>query len=893
MVKIKTTSVREKEQEDEELFMVSGLDNIDGGEDDNNEEEEGDDQQEASHAQLLSNMMKITKKERMQQDVRTSMGTSTMDTSHLLTRLLPSTSLLKAKSSHTLSLPLEKSVAKRIKRAAGYENVAMEVNKWAKVVKAQRETEQLRFPLKQSGVSLKTVEKTNLVQMRTPLENEVYSLLQGAKLVENKKESEEEMIARKALSLEEIREQNRELWRQKELKRRYEQKARLMNKSKSRKHHRLLRREKLRKQKTKLEELQKTDPEAALECLQELELARIQERMSLRHKTSKWAHLQGFRANRDKTVMAALKENQRLHQELTTKSAKAKESVEDDLSDEADLAKGEGGSAVQGTDESLNPWIKQRGSVVSKSSPEDESFTKFKKFWEEVNKRKQADQEIHEQLEKEREEKNIEDEKIEDQEQEEEKKTEKEGVEEEEENSGMKEEGEQTEKEKEVNKKYLQKLQKPKDKIQKLKRKKAESEDSGEPKGKIQKLKRKKAESEDSGEPKGKIQKLKCKKAEAEDSGEQPAKKIPGKKGNKKCKKIIKTKDQEAVNIDDLFDEVEIGIKNKVQRKLKKLGVKSKEPWTKVKTKKKNKKVPKAVAPSEIEEFDFTGTRNQENIDETTERAKTLQDLESLEGESVNKLQEAVKILKDSQAPDTSVPHNHKLQVDPNKFLQVESKRLVTAMPDNVGEAGEALDDEEQESAENIIREAFADDYLMEEFSSEKAEAIKKDQPSSMSLALPGWGDWTGPNMKMSSKKIKKFRLRVAHAPRKDSRIGHVLYNEKADVHTNLRKAMVSELPYPFKSVKDFEASVRAPVGRLFVPETAHKKMTAPPIVTKMGTVIQPMTEDELLRSEAPGKGLKKNRQSGPSRDRKRKAASGAHEMQNSKRKIRVKKSSR
>uniref|UniRef100_A0A0P4WQM7 Uncharacterized protein n=1 Tax=Scylla olivacea TaxID=85551 RepID=A0A0P4WQM7_SCYOL len=853
MVKIKTTSVREKEQEDEELFMVSGLDNTDGGEDDNNEEEEGDDQEEASHAQLLSNMMKITKKERVQQDVRTSMGTSTMDTSHLLTRLLPSTSLLKAKSSHTLSLPMEKSVAKRIKRAAGYENVAMEVNKWAKVVKAQRENEQLRFPLKQSGVSLKTVEKTDLVQMRTPLENDVYSLLQGAKLVENKKESEEERIARKALSLEEIREQNRELWRQKELKRRYEQKARLMNKSKSRKHHRLLRREKLRKQKAKLEELQKTDPEAALECLQELELARIQERMSLRHKTSKWAHLQGFRANRDKTVMAALKENQRLHQELTTKSAKAKESVEDDLSDEADLAKGEGGSAVQGTDESLNPWIKQHGSVVSKSSPEDESFTKFKKFWEEVNKRKQADQEIHEQLEKEREEKNIEDEKIEDQEQEEEKKTEKEGVEEEEENSGMKEGGEQTEKKKKVNKKYLQKLQKPKDKIQKLKRKKAESEDNGE----------------------------------------QPAKKIPGKKGNKKCKKIIKTQDQEAVNIDDLFDEVEIGIKNKVQRKLKKLGVKSKEPWTKVKTKKKNKKVPKAVAPSEIEEFDFTGTRNQENIDETTERAKTLQDLESLEGKSVNKLQEAVKILKDSQAPDTSAPNNHKLQVDPNKFLQVESKRLVTAMPDNVGEAGEALDDEEQESAENIIREAFADDYLMEEFSSEKAEAIKKDQTSSMSLALPGWGDWTGPNMKMSNRKIKKFRLRVAHAPRKDSHIGHVLYNEKADVHTNLRKAMVSELPYPFKSVKDFEASVRAPVGRLFVPETAHKKMTAPPIVTKMGTVIQPMTEDELLRSEAPGKGLNKKRQSGPSRDRKRKAASGAHEMQNSKRKIRVKKSSR
>ncbi|MPC59967.1 U3 small nucleolar RNA-associated protein 14 A [Portunus trituberculatus] len=408
--------------------------------------------------------------------------------------------------------------------------------------------------------------------------------------------------------------------------------------------------------------------------------------------------------------MAALKENQRLYQELTTKSAKAEESEEDDSSGDA---KGGRESAVQGTDEPLNPWTKQRQSLASKSSPEDESFTRFKKFWEEVNRRKEADLEIQKQLEKEKEE-NV---KIRGQKQEEDKKQEKEGVVEEENNS-MKEGGEQTKKK--VSKKRLQKLQKAKDQVQKRKHKKTETEDSGE----------------------------------------QLSKKSPGKKGNKKCKKTLGTQNQEPVNIDDLFDEVEIGIKNKVQRKLKKLGVNSKEPWTEVKTKKKKKKVPDVVAPSEIEEFDFTSKHNQENINETTERAKTLQELESLEGESVNKLQEAVQTIKDSNAPsNTPAPNHNKLQVDPNKFLQVESKRLATAMPDSVGESGEALDDEEQEeSAENIIREAFADDYLMEEFSSEKAEAIKKDQPGSISLALPGWGDWTGPNRKMSNRKIRKFR---------------------------------------------------------------------------------------------------------------------------------------
>merc|ERR1711942_250163 len=57
-------------------------------------------------------------------------------------------------------------------------------------------------------------------------------------------------------------------------------------------------------------------------------------------------------------------------------------------------------------------------------------------------------------------------------------------------------------------------------------------------------------------------------------------------------------------------------------------------------------------------------------------------------------------------------------------------------------------------------------------------------------------------------------------------------------------------LPYPFKSVKDFEASIRAPVGRMFVPESAHKKLTAPPVVSKMGVVIDPINEDQLLNKK-------------------------------------------
>lgn len=48
-------------------------------------------------------------------------------------------------------------------------------------------------------------------------------------------ETEEELAAKRLMSLQEVKERRMELYRQKELQRRYERKAMLQNKSKSRK----------------------------------------------------------------------------------------------------------------------------------------------------------------------------------------------------------------------------------------------------------------------------------------------------------------------------------------------------------------------------------------------------------------------------------------------------------------------------------------------------------------------------------------------------------------------------------------------------------------------------------------------------------------------------------
>jgi len=80
-------------------------------------------------------------------------------------------------------------------------------------------------------------------------------------------------------------------------------KAHRQNKIKSKKYHRLLRKEKTKEQIKEFEKLQDTDPVAALEKLNVIEKTRAEERASLRHKsTGQWARNHVVRAKYDKDV---------------------------------------------------------------------------------------------------------------------------------------------------------------------------------------------------------------------------------------------------------------------------------------------------------------------------------------------------------------------------------------------------------------------------------------------------------------------------------------------------------------------------------------------------------------------------------------------------------------
>lgn len=118
-------------------------------------------------------------------------------------------------------------------------------------------------------------------------------------------------------------------------------------------------------------------------------------------------------------------------------------------------------------------------------------------------------------------------------------------------------------------------------------------------------------------------------------------------------------------------------------------------------------------------------------------------------------------------------------------------------------------------------------------------------------MRLLGWGSWAGANIKKSKavRKKKRFILKFPKdAPRKDENKGDVIIFEGDN--EKLKEHLVNELPYPFTSVQDFEASIRAPLGRTFVPENAHMRLVQPAVYTRLGQVIEPMTEDVLVKKQ-------------------------------------------
>ncbi|XP_068106097.1 U3 small nucleolar RNA-associated protein 14 homolog A isoform X2 [Hyperolius riggenbachi] len=279
--------------------------------------------------------------------------------------------LNKLKDTKSVALPLNKEETQKIQRVISYQNASEEVAKWDQIVRENRRAERLVFPLADEPLKTNRIEdKVSGWMPRTPLEMEVFNILNKNKQpITDPLLTPVEEASLKAMSLEEAKLRRAELQKARALQSYYEAKARRERKIKSKKYHKVLKKSKKKDAVKEFDELRKTNPEAALEELQKLERARMEERMTLKHQNSgKWAKSKAIMAKYDEEARKAMQEQLQQNKDLTRKveivseseESEAEETVPDFVNDAQVLSEGP------------NPWMSGKLSRDTKDSGSQE-----------------------------------------------------------------------------------------------------------------------------------------------------------------------------------------------------------------------------------------------------------------------------------------------------------------------------------------------------------------------------------------------------------------------------------------------------------------------------------------------------------------------------------------
>ncbi|XP_015367455.1 PREDICTED: U3 small nucleolar RNA-associated protein 14 homolog C [Diuraphis noxia] len=711
-----------------------------------------------------------------------------------------------------LQKPLDKVHAEKIKRAVAYDNFKKHISRWSAVIEKNKSADQLRFPLRSSEVEVfdnRMVDFTRGFSHPTDLQQKISAVLQSSEIIQQKQkdlkmswiEKEKEKYP---LTLKELLEKRKSManFRAKESYR--HAKAHRQNKIKSKKYHRLLRKEKTKEQIKEFEKLQETDPVAALEKLNVIEKTRAEERASLRHKsTGQWARNHVIRAKYDKDSRIALAEQLRKSKELTQKvQPSLNETNDSESSDEEQIEISE-----QEVDPD-NPWLAERKEFKDFMAGYN-NFVQNNSESKDINVKLNTNNKIND--------KNHETKELE---------------------------------ESNVNEVKHDKIVEPIVKNKNKKQNKVKNitvqdlstfdeEESFVEVLKIVSPKKKKVHfSNDTIKSETKINEI--------DTNIKINSMASCHKKNNNIG-VINTvagtwyvssnninddlnKKKVHKDVEKTFKTVETELKNKINEKLLNLKkVKVKQPSKTDFIKRKNQEVKSDYLKMNNKRIkaEFNEPLYEDNRTSVT---NNMSNTENILG-SANKIIE--KPIKQVQ------------NIDPTEFLQVTQVNLET---DEMAQVEDHLDDKEENEQEKLIAEAFADDDIVNEFKEEKKKLEEQSKPK-VETALPGWGSWAGPNIRKRTFKKRTnmgmFRT-PAKPPRKDFNREKVIIHESAD--DSIKSHLVSELPYPFKGVEEYEETIKVPVGRTWVPETVFQKLTAPPVVTQMGQIIDPIDENSVVK---------------------------------------------
>ncbi|XP_026233083.1 utp14 domain-containing protein [Anabas testudineus] len=260
----------------------------------------------------------------------------------------------------TIERPFSKQESERIQRDVAFQKAAAEVSRWKGIIKQNERAEQLAFPLNQEPSGPKTMERVVTGWMaQTPLEQEVFALLSANKQpINDPILTPVEEASLRAMSLEEAKIRRAELQKVRALQSYYEAKARRERKIKSKKYHKVHNKAQHKEFVKKFEEMVKTDPAAALDELNKMELARMQERMSLKHQNSgKWAKSKAIMAKYDEGARKAMQQQLEVNKELTQKLVTSLNKEVEEEGDEAEVMPDFVNDVEQVLDSS-NPWMR-------------------------------------------------------------------------------------------------------------------------------------------------------------------------------------------------------------------------------------------------------------------------------------------------------------------------------------------------------------------------------------------------------------------------------------------------------------------------------------------------------------------------------------------------------
>ncbi|CAD7006305.1 unnamed protein product [Ceratitis capitata] len=246
-----------------------------------------------------------------------------------------------------------------------------------------------------------------------------------------------------------------------------------------------------------------------------------------------------------------------------------------------------------------------------------------------------------------------------------------------------------------------------------------------------------------------------------------------------------------------------------------------------------------------------------ENTAPSKEDGKNLEKILENDNQNINSKAETVKptakpVVKEIQ-PSTTI--------DPNKLADVKIKQKVNnfiglnetigAVDDDIEMSGDEEHDKAYHDQQLTISQAFEDDDIIADFTRDKAKD-SEIKNAEIDLFMPGWGSWAGAGIsaeRQVANKSKRLVLKLAKKEkRRDDNKGGLYINESAS--KKLRTHLVSEVPFPFTSVADYEGSIRATIGRNCVPETAFRMLTRPAVITHKGQVIEPMDQSELTKPQ-------------------------------------------